>query len=378
MKFCKYPNKFFTILLITAIAVIRVNAQAPQGVRGVILKIDTFNARMPGEKLYMQTDKPYYSVGDTIWFKAYLLNPRLNYSPLSSRLYVELVNDSNKIVERIAVPVSLGLTWGNIELTPGDVREGSYTIRAYTNWMRNFGEESFFYQSFYVADPGTQAWTVNSNSTLAATGDVKMNVKINSLDSKPASMREMQLKVLDGRHVIYKGTDQTTADGTLNVSFPLPEKTGVKNLTLVAQDKTNSRESVSIPVNVSRAKDVDVQFMPEGGSMIAGIPSHIGFKAIGEDGKGIDISGAIIGNTTKEQVLTFQSLHKGMGTIDLLPKADETYTAQIKLPDGQMKEVALPAVKSSGSVLHIRNLANRDTMDVTVDLSDDVVKQNAP
>lgn len=382
MIFCRYPIRFFTLLLSTCFAVTMVNAQAPQaGIRGVISKIDTFNSHMPGEKLYLQMDKPYYAVGDTVWFKAYLLNSRLNYSPLSSRLYVELVNDSNKIVKRIAIPVSLGLTWGNIELNPGDVREGAYTIRAYTNWMRNFGQESFFYQNFYVADPGSQAWTVNANSSLTGTGDaasVKMDVKFTSLDNKNMGLHDLQLKVLDGKHIIYRGASQTTAEGMLNVSFPLPEKTGVKNLTLVAQDKTNTWQSVSIPVNASRAKDVDIQFMPEGGSMVAGIPSHIGFKAIGEDGKGIDISGAIINSVTKEQVVTLQSAHKGMGTIELLPKAGETYTAQIKLADGQTKEVALPIVKSSGSVLHIRNTAAQDTMEVVVTLSDDMVKQNAP
>src|SRR5476651_2473912 len=121
MKFFRYTIKIFIILLVTVFLVTNVNAQAPQSsIRSVISKIDTFNARMPAEKLYLQMDKPYYSVGDTVWFKAYLLNSRLNYSPLSGRLYVELVNDSNKIVKRIAIPVSLGLTWGNIELNPGD------------------------------------------------------------------------------------------------------------------------------------------------------------------------------------------------------------------------------------------------------------------
>jgi len=373
--------KYFTILLVAGVMVTKASAQTAQpGIKGVISKIDTFNARMPAEKLYLQMDKPYYAVGDTIWFKAYLLSPRLNYSPLSSRLYVELVNDSNKIIKRIATTVALGLTWGNIELTAGDVREGSYTIRAYTNWMRNFGQEAFFYQNFYVADPGKQAWTVNANSSLAATGDassIKMDVKFASQDNKSMGLREMQLKVLDGKRTIYKGAATTTADGALNVNFPLPDKTGVKNLTLVAQDKTNTKESVSIPVVANRAKDVDIQFMPEGGNMVAGIPSHIGFKAIGEDGKGVDVSGSIINDVSKEEVITFQSAHKGMGAIDLLPKAGETYTAHIKLADGQTKDVALPIAKASGSVLHIRNTATQDTMDVVVTLSDDLVKQNA-
>ncbi len=35
---------------------------------------DSLNHTKPSEKLYLQFDKPYYAIGDTIWFKAYLFN----------------------------------------------------------------------------------------------------------------------------------------------------------------------------------------------------------------------------------------------------------------------------------------------------------------
>jgi hypothetical protein len=373
----KYPYKIILVFLF-AFGCVKVYAQ---GIRGIIAKIDTFHNRLPGEKVYMQFDKPYYSVGDTIWFKGYLVNPTFSYSSLSARLYVELVNDSNRVIKTMAVPVDLGVTWGNMALLPGDIKEGSYTLRAYTTWMRNFGQDAFFYQSFYIANPQTQAWLVNASSALTTAGlnsTVKMDVKFHNLANAPVVLNDLQLKVLDGKRVIFKGVGQTTTDGTLNVSFPLLEKNGVKNLKLVAQDKANARQTVTIPVSADRAKDVDVQFMPEGGAMIAGIPSHIGFKVIGEDGKGIDVSGEVINTASGQSVLTFNSLHAGMGFFDLLPKTGETYTAKIKLPDGQTKDIALPAIKSSGAALRIHNAANRDTIDVSINLSDDMVKQNVP
>ena len=37
-----------------------------------LLKLqDSLHHRLPIEKLYLQTDKPAYAVGDTIWFKGY-------------------------------------------------------------------------------------------------------------------------------------------------------------------------------------------------------------------------------------------------------------------------------------------------------------------
>jgi hypothetical protein len=346
-------------------------AQSPQaGINNVIAKIDTFNNRLPAEKLYMQFDKPYYAVGDTIWFKAYLLNSDLNYSPLSSRLYVELVNDSSKVLRRIAVPMKIGITWGCIALD--GVREGSVSIRAYTNWMRNFGQDYFFNRAFYVSNPKKQTWLVNAGSKLADANNVNMAVKFTSLDNQTAGLRPMQLRVMDGKKTLFKGAAQTTSEGMLDVNFPLPDKTAVKNLVLVAQDK-ESKKQVAIPVSTHRAKDVDVQFMPEGGYMVAGLPTHIGFKAVADDGHGVNVTGKIV-NAAGDEIVAISSVYKGMGTFDLAPQIGDVYTAKLNLPGGQTKDVQLPAIKPSGTEIRIRNIATRDSLDVSVLLSADLVK----
>lgn len=366
------------VLLFTLILPIKpLFAQSQMNVKNVIAQIDTFYNHLPGEKLYMQFDKPYYAAGDTIWFKGYLFNSTLYYSPLSSRLYVELLNDSNRVVKRMAVPVAFGITWGNIDLS--DVKEGSYSIRAYTGWMRNFGPESFFYHSFYVASPQTQSWLISSNSDLAQTGTentIKTTLRITGADGRPVSLEDVQLKAMDGKKTLYRGTAKTNEEGVLNTSFPLSDKTRLKNLSLVAEDKL--KHSYVVPVELNRPQDIDVQFMPESGYMIAGIPSHVGFKAIGEDGKGVDISGQIVDGTTGQQIATFQSFYKGMGSVELLPEAGQTYAAKVTLPGGRSKEIPLPAVKKSGSMLHIRNTESRDSIDVSVVLTDDLVNQNKP
>lgn len=90
------------------------------------------------EKVYLQTDKPYYYPGEIIWFKAYFsyTSPALKDS-LSKVLYVELINSDNEIVNRSILKVDDGVSWGDIEL-PKNLTSGTYALRAYTNWMRNF------------------------------------------------------------------------------------------------------------------------------------------------------------------------------------------------------------------------------------------------
>ena len=65
-----------------------------------------------------------------------------------------------------------------------------------------------------------------------------------------------------------------------------------------------------IPVPLNRPENTDLQFMPEGGYLVAGIPSRIGFKAIVEDGRGTALEGKIL-NSRLQEVAGFKSVHKG-------------------------------------------------------------------
>ncbi len=70
----------------------------------------------------------------------------------------------------MAVPLISGLSWGNITLTKGEIPEGSYTLRAYTKWMVNFGEDYVFKKNFYVAsaEPETRFLTTDFKETKQA------------------------------------------------------------------------------------------------------------------------------------------------------------------------------------------------------------------
>ncbi len=363
----KSPCTKKIILLLTIMLTLSgllVKAQQPtNSIKNVVDKIDDYNTKLPTEKLYLQFDKPYYAIGDTIWFKGYLTNSALNYSLLSSRLYVDLVNDSNKVVKHLVFPISFGLSWGNIKLDE-NLHGGAYTIRAYTNWMRNFGIDALFYQSFYIANSSSNAWIINANSSLNNNG-VKVDLKFSGLDNTPSGNQNLQLKLVNNNKTLLQNTDVTGADGSAIIDFALPENTLLRNLMLIASDKKDNKKVAQIPLNVERAQDVDIQFMPESGSFIASLPTQVGFKAIGEDGKGVNIKG-IITDKENNTVAQFESLHAGMGVFNMAPQQDETYTAKVTLPDGSTKVVSMPDLKKSGMILKVKNGFDTDTLDVSI------------
>jgi hypothetical protein len=98
------------------------------------------------EKTYLHFDKPYYAAGDTIYFKAYVtMGERHELSQISGVLHADLINTKNKIDQSILLKITNGVAWGDFTL-PDSLPKGEYHVRAYTNWMRNDGENNFFGQ----------------------------------------------------------------------------------------------------------------------------------------------------------------------------------------------------------------------------------------
>jgi hypothetical protein len=129
-------------------------SQSDINIHSLINNFSVKQQSMPVEKLYLQLDKTDYLQNDTLWFKAYLLDADfLKPSRRSGLLYVEIDDGNNKSVKRLLFPLGLGLGWGNITLDEDAVPEGDYTVRAYTNWMRNFGEEYVYKKMIHVASP---------------------------------------------------------------------------------------------------------------------------------------------------------------------------------------------------------------------------------
>jgi len=335
---------------------------------------DSLTHTKPMEKLYLQFDKPYYAIGDTIWFKAYLFNAAyLTASDKSGILYVDVANDSSKIVKQYSMPVWAGLGSGNISLDEKEFTAGTYTIRAYTKWMLNFGEDYFFSKTFYVAGSGENNWLVNKQVkefTEDNNRKAEVKLRLSDINNMPAANKALSLQVMAGKKHLYKQAIQTDQNGLLDVNFKLPENPA--NLAIIAESAPTGKKAV-IPFILNDAEKTDIQFLPEGGSLVAGLPAHIGFKAIGEDGKGVDVSG-IVTDHNQNKVGEFNSQHNGMGSFDIAVQAGERYTAKVSLPGGAVKEYALPLAKTSGTVLKVKNPMESDSITVSVAATNDIVQ----
>ena len=122
------------------------------------------------------------------------------------------------------------------------------------------------------------------------------------------------------------------------------------------------------------ANKPDLQLLPEGGSLVAGLKSKVAFKAIGPNGLGLDVKGTVTDSTGKV-VTTFASAHLGMGAFEIMPEAGETYKANLTFANGYQMAVNLPAAQPAGITLAV-NSDSLQKVSIIIKANEEYFKQN--
>jgi len=352
----KYRKIIIGLLLMAGIGTLAGFSIADDGIiQKAAIQVDKWSENYPVEKVYLQLDKPYYAVGDDIWFKAYVtLGGKHELSGLSGVLNVELIDGRDSIIRHIKLPLHSGVAWGDFSLVD-TLDEGNYRIRAYTNYMRNAGEDYFFDQHISIVNAISNKVSAKTTYTYSSeNGQQKVNALINYTtdDGTPCISKKVTYSIgLNGK-TIAKGRGITDDKGNLNISFinslTVPLTSGAITTSLLINKEPVTKV---IPIKAVSA-NVDVQFLPEGGNLVTGIGSKVAFKAVGADGLGADIKGTITDD--KNNVVTsFSSAHLGMGSFELLPIRGTSYKANVVFADGSAKTIDLPAAEDRGYVLSI-------------------------
>lgn len=366
----------FMFMLMSLMLSATARGQAVRPIQQEIKAISAYNKANTSEKIYIQTDKQNYNKEDTIWFKAYVFDAAsLGASAKSGLMYIEIADETNRVINRNMVSLNAGLGWGNIPLVDNRFPEGTYTLRAYTNWMRNFDEHYIYSRQFTIDGPLDEDWMINSRFELndkEGISNVKTDLAFSTNDGHKMFAEELRARITAGQRTLYRTTLRTGTDGTLAFDFNLPDKTSTRQLTISLTKKNKKSKDVTfnVPVIINRDEKTDVQFMPEGGSLISGMLNNVAFKAINEEGKGVDIQGGIY-NSANQKVADLRSVHLGMGSFALKPEANQTYTARINYNNRQLS-FPLPPQKASGLMLSINNTVNKDSIIITISPATDI------
>lgn len=95
-----------------------------------------------------------------------------------------------------------------------------------------------------------------------------------------------------------------------------------------------------------------LQFFPEGGDAIAGLPNKIAFKANDQWGKPVKVKGTIT-DAQGKVIDSLRTMHNGMGYFMMIPSEGTVYTANWKDEKEVGHTTKLPAAKASGVSLQV-------------------------
>ena len=138
------------------------------------------------EELFVLTDRDTYISGEEVWFKVYKLNG-LNHAPcdISKVVYLELLDKNNFPVKQIKLK-SNGNSGSSVFSLPDNISSGNFIIRAYTNWMKNYPVDLFFYKEITVINPFEKITNINlpSGSQSRKTGITEVK-RVSTAEENP-------------------------------------------------------------------------------------------------------------------------------------------------------------------------------------------------
>jgi alpha-2-macroglobulin-like protein len=323
-------------------------------------KLHERNTKFPEEKIYVQFDKPFYKPGEKVWFNAMILNSNTHQpTTVSNVVYVELIDPKGNVADRKELLIEQGSAHGAFDFAPLGI-SGLYQVRAFTNWMKNFGEQSYFKKTIQVQRVITPRLLLKLEFAKKAYGagdSVSAKLTVTSLQNHPAQSASVAMQAsLDGKATLA-ARFTTDALGVSTIKFRLPDTLnspdGLLNL-IISYNGLEESISRSIPIVLNKIR---LDFFPEGGYALANVSENIAFKALNEFGKGADVSGVIL-DENKKIVTHFESYHLGMGAFEFTPLAGKKYYAQINSPAGNSSLLPLPDARISGLALKLNEITS--------------------
>jgi TonB-dependent SusC/RagA subfamily outer membrane receptor len=308
------------------------------------------------EKIYMHTNHVFFKPGEHLFFKLYLVNGSdQTPSTISASVHVEVLNPSGNLVQRLSYKAENGYAEGSYDF-PAEAVGGTYKLKAYTTWMQNEKDSTFFIKEITVQKviaPRVLMKLDFPKKGYGAGDEVMADFSMRSLDNQPIKDKQASYTVSIAGKAIETNTFKTNYQGKAQVYFSLPKKLtsndGLLNIT-INHDAYTEAISRSIPIVLNK---IDLQFMPEGGTLVEGLNTNIAFKALNENGKAADIKGDVIDNKGNK-IVSFESYHFGMGSFAFTPMRGLFYKVKITSPTNIAAEYPLPMAVPNGVVMNVQ------------------------
>ena len=306
------------------------------------------------ENVYVETDRPDYLAGDTIWFSAFVLdNLHMDSTSLSRVLYVDLINSDNSPEKHLKLIISNGRTYGDFALKK-NAKNGIYRLRAYTQYMRNFQGEYLFEKEIQVHQSDfTNMFLVTPVIRRSIEGDsVELHIKTILPDEYQVHDNKLEvLARLNDTLIVRKSfIIKNSLNESMGFFVPSSLSCPFVDIRLILSDKAViSEQRMSIPLK----SGINLQFFPESGKMVTGINTVIAYKAVDNKGYPTEFNADII-DDNNNTIKHISGDNSGVGKFEFTPEYNRIYKALVTL-SGIKYSFNLPEVESKGYDLNFNS-----------------------
>ena len=343
---------FILMLLLSAVA----NAAANDAPAPPVAKAD----QLGGEKrplVFLATDKPIYKPGETVYARIVALQAD-TYFPLrdiAGQAELKINGPRKNEMARLFSPLNdstAGFAW---QIPSGTVG-GRYEVAA------SFSGSPTTTRSFEVRaynPPRLKSQIEFLREGYGPGDEVSAVVKVTRAEGGvPAEAKVSAVARVDGLEAARVNDLVLDAEGNCRVTFALPKvmDKGEGTLAFVIEDGgLVETASKTIPILLN---NLEVNFYPESGELVAGFPARVYVEAKRPDGKPADLSAELLTVNESGKVLdskavaVFETVHEGRGAVEFTPKAKASYALRLTRPSGVEKLYPLPPLRGSGAVIH--------------------------
>jgi hypothetical protein len=303
----------------------------------------------------ISTDKPFYKPGEKMYVRGVMLHAN-SHKPMGAPTQgtVEVKGPKGDTIATGSVSTQDSV-WAFSWDVPKEQAGGEYTVRVMYPWTGHTPAERKFDIRAYRA-PRLRSQIVFLRDGYGPGDKVTATLHTERAEGgMPDGARVTVNARVDGVE-LNSAPGKVDATGNCTVAFDLPKEIarGDGTLALIIEDGgVVETASKTIPILL---QSVDVKIYPEGGDLVAGLPSRVYFEARTPAQKPADIAGVVLNKDGKE-VGQFRSEHEGRGRFEFTPATGGAYALRIDQPAGIRKTITLPEVKSTGAVLFL----NADT-----------------
>ncbi len=287
------------------------------------------------ENVYLRTSKEVYETGEDLWFYARVLNSQsLTVSDQSQILYVELSQiGAEKPVHREMYGLVNGFVKGHLSV-PDSLTTGEYKLTAFTANSLKYDDEPIESARRLVIKkkiiPQVLIQTNFSKPYFTPNEPIEGSIRLFTPAGKPVAEARTILSLKKGNKNLSRNRNRTDSTGRLAFRFEHKEDPIELQLQVRVNDQgIEELFGLAIPYDVM--KSVQLQFLPEGGTLVAGLNNKVAFKAVDRSGLPVDIEKATL-YADGAPLLDFSSEHAGMGSFNLFVNGNARYTVKVETP----------------------------------------------